>query len=67
MNITFNQTPLSVEEGLTIGELMQQKDLTGMNGIAVAVNNRVIPKEIWKDTVLHEGDNLLLIGASYGG
>lgn len=46
---------------------MQQKDLAGMNGIAVAVNNRVIPKEIWKDTILHEGDNLLLIGASYGG
>lgn len=67
MNIQFNQSPLCVEEGITIKKLLQQKGLDRQQGIAVALNNRVVPKEKWEHTILQENDMLLLIGASYGG
>lgn len=67
MNISFNQTPLRVDAGTTVKTLLQQKHLDKQSGIAIALNNRVVPKEKWEHTVLHENDMLLLIGASYGG
>lgn len=67
MNIQFNQSPLCVEEDITIKKLLLQKGLDRQQGIAVALNNRVVPKEKWEHTVLQENDMLLLIGASYGG
>lgn len=46
---------------------MRQKNLDKQGGTALALNNRVVPKEKWEHTVLRENDMLLLIGASYGG
>ncbi|MDE6493378.1 MAG: sulfur carrier protein ThiS [Bacteroidales bacterium] len=67
MNIFFNQSPLTVEPDCTVHQLMQSKNLLDKGGIALAVNNQVVPKEKWEHTVLKENDMLLLIGASYGG
>lgn len=67
MNISFNQTTLSVAEGISVAELLRQKNLDKQGGIAVALNNCVLPKEKWEGTVLQENDTLLFIGASYGG
>ncbi len=36
-------------------------------GIAVAINQHVIPKERWADTPLHEQDQILIITATQGG
>lgn len=67
MNITFNQSPLCVEESITIKDLLRQKNIDKQTGIAIALNNSVVPKEKWEHTILQENDMLLLIGASYGG
>lgn len=67
MHISFNQTTLNVQDGITVGELLRQKNLDKQGGTALALNNRVVPKEKWEHTVLRENDMLLLIGASYGG
>lgn len=67
MNITFNQSPLCVDEGITIKDLLRQKNIDKQTGIAIALNNSVVPKEKWEHTILQENDMLLLIGASYGG
>lgn len=67
MHISFNQNTLDVQDGITVGELMRQKNLDKRSGTALALNNRVVPKEKWEHTVLQENDMLLLIGASYGG
>ncbi|WP_159023396.1 sulfur carrier protein ThiS [Formosa sp. L2A11] len=37
------------------------------NGIAVAVNNTVIPKNNWKKTRVLNNDNILIIQATQGG
>lgn len=36
-------------------------------GIAVAVNNLVIPKTSWADTMLRDKDSILIITATQGG
>lgn len=36
-------------------------------GMAVAVNNSVIPKQKWQTTFLQENDKVLLIKATQGG
>ncbi|MCM1532610.1 MAG: sulfur carrier protein ThiS [Bacteroides sp.] len=67
MNIFLNEKPLLIEEGTTLAGLMRSKNLLAQGGIALALNNSVVPKEKWEHTVLRENDMLLLIGASYGG
>lgn len=36
-------------------------------GIAAAVNNSMVPRTSWQQTVLHEGDNIVIIKAVCGG
>jgi sulfur carrier protein len=36
-------------------------------GIAVAVNNQVIPKTDWGNTILQDKDSVLIITATQGG
>ncbi len=36
-------------------------------GVALAVNNRVIPRTAWEGTALNEGDNVTIIKAAFGG
>lgn len=37
------------------------------NGIAVAINNQVIPKSLWAETSLKEKEEVLIIKATQGG
>ncbi len=67
MEISFNNNKIEVEQGISLLDWMRSKELHEKSGIAVALNNRVVPKEKWEHTVLQENDMLLLIGASYGG
>ena len=36
-------------------------------GVALAVNNRVVPRTAWEETALNEGDNVTIIKAAFGG
>ena len=38
-----------------------------LNGIAVAVNNHVIPKNNWESTFLNDQDHITVIQATQGG
>jgi sulfur carrier protein len=39
----------------------------GLKGIALAVNNEVIPKSKWEQFSLQNGDSILAISATQGG
>ncbi len=41
--------------------------VTNTKGMAVAVNNTVVPKIQWAETLLQENDKVLLIKATQGG
>lgn len=47
--------------------LLISKSLGDINGIAVAVNNKVIPKTNWKEFQLKENDKITIIKATQGG
>ena len=36
-------------------------------GVALAVNNAVVPRDAWADTALAEGDDVTVIKAAFGG
>lgn len=67
MTIFFNNTPISVEQDATIEKILQAKGLRKPEGIAVALNSKVVSKEEWSKTTLQPNDMLLIIGAYYGG
>lgn len=49
-----------------ISELISELALPD-KGIAVAVNNKMIPRTKWEDHQLFDGDNILIIKAVCGG
>lgn len=56
-----------VETGATnLSQFSQEQNLP-VTGIAVAVNQRMIPRAEWTSYALNEGDNILIIKAVCGG
>ena len=65
MKISVNNK--EVETGANyLLQLSQQLELP-QAGIAVAVNNRMVPRSGWEHFVLHENDELIIIKAVCGG
>ncbi len=56
-----------VETGaITLSQFSQEQNLP-TTGIAVAVNQRMIPRTEWDSYTLNEGDNIIIIKAVCGG
>ena len=51
----------------TVMDLVRTAVSGNTNGIAIALNNRVIPKNAWPETLLKDKDTILIITASQGG
>ena len=66
MIIKLNDKPYEVAEGTTLEEFIKNLDIQ-MQGVAVAVNYEVIPKNGWSATALTDGMTLMLIHAVSGG
>ncbi|MCS3867197.1 sulfur carrier protein [Chryseobacterium ginsenosidimutans] len=68
MELTINHTQKTFDvlpenlEALIAMELPEKK-----KGIAVALNNRIIPKSFWAETILNDKDSILIITATQGG
>ena len=56
-----------VETGASNLSLFSQEQDLPATGIAIAVNNRMVPRTEWDSYVLHEGDSILIIKAVCGG
>jgi len=67
MEITFNNHTKQISAQTSIQIILN--DLAGekQKGIAVAVNETVIPKAQWDSYVLKQNDNVLVIKATQGG
>lgn len=50
----------------TLQEFSQELELAS-NGIAIAVNNRMIPRAEWESFTLSENDSIIIIKAVCGG
>lgn len=66
MNVFINHTAHEIEEDSTISLLIQKLQLP-IKGIAISVNETVIPKAQWESHQLNNQDQILIITASQGG
>ncbi|MFI3301749.1 MAG: sulfur carrier protein ThiS [Rikenellaceae bacterium] len=65
MNITVNNQPQSVS-AQTISSLIEELSLE-TNGVAIALNNKVIPRSEWSVTPIAEEDKIIVVSAVFGG
>ena len=66
MNLLINSEPKQFS-GKNISELVQSLSMPSTNGIAFAVNEKVVPKHEWEKFELNENDKILIIKATQGG
>ncbi|GAA3590960.1 sulfur carrier protein ThiS [Flavivirga amylovorans] len=66
IKISVNETELEVEETTTISKLLT-KIKSPSEGIAFAINNQIIAKELWNSHSLSSNDHVLIIQATQGG
>ena len=68
MNYTVNQEERQGDEGLTIAEVVAnetgEKDATG---IAIALNQAVVPRSQWESREVTDGDEIDILVAVQGG
>lgn len=66
MKVQVNSKDVEITPDSTLTQLTAQLKLT-VQGIAIAVNNKMIPRTEWEHFSLHENDNLVIIKAACGG
>lgn len=62
LNGSIVQTP-----HLHLYELLKDRGLHQQTGIAVAINQSIVPRSLWSETTFNEGDQILIITAAAGG
>ena len=69
MNLVINGEDRTVDGGrsATVEGLLAILDIEARRGVAVAVNDEVVPRSRWKDTSLADGDRVEIIRATQGG
>ena len=67
MRIHINDTARDVPSAATLAALARELGLSDRRGVAVALNDAVIPRAAWPSQPLAEGDRVLVIQATQGG
>ena len=70
MEVTLNGKVLSLaHKRLTLWQLLQEELGVGeqTRGLAVAINDEVIPRSLWPEHTLAPGDRIEVIRATQGG
>ncbi|MBG3050377.1 sulfur carrier protein ThiS [Proteus mirabilis] len=66
MNITVNDERYSLDMPVTISQLLIELKHPSI-GVALAINDIIIPRENWNTQMINEGDTILLFQAIAGG
>ena len=67
MEIILNNKTENFQEQCSVQQLLDEIMPGKQKGIAVAVNQAVVPKAQWGNFLLKENDNVLIIKATQGG
>lgn len=67
MTIHVNDQPRPTADGATLALVLGELGLCERRGVAVAVNDSVVPRPTWPNHRLCEGDRVLVIQATQGG
>ena len=67
MNIYVNDDATQIQDGSTLQFLIDNLNIKRKKGIAVAVENQVIPRNQWEHFYLKEDSKIVIIQATQGG
>ena len=67
LELRVNDSVREYQDEIYLEDLIADLELTSSQGIAIAVNQEVIPRTQWKDLLLRNLDNILIIQATQGG
>ncbi|MGL5272590.1 MAG: sulfur carrier protein ThiS, partial [Phocaeicola sp.] len=63
MNILINNKESEVEAQTTVAQLASQLALPD-KGVAIAINNQMVPRATWEERMLQPADSLVIIQAA---
>lgn len=66
MEVIINHQTFLLEHN-SLSEALHHYGLTQTKGVAVAVNDKVVPKSIWETFQLNSNDQITIITAAQGG
>ncbi len=67
MQITINNSQTIVDEATSLATVVLTHSGENTKGIAVAINQTVVPKSEWESTILNQNDTIIIIKATQGG
>ncbi len=67
MDVFINNKTVSLPEDASVSIALSHANIVAQRGVAVAVNNTVIPNSEWEKYTLKERDNVIVIKATQGG
>ncbi len=67
ITVFLNNSSLHFSAGTSLLDLLQQQQLSELKGIALAINNSIIPRNNWAQHQLQNMDKIIVITASQGG
>jgi sulfur carrier protein len=66
MKVQVNNKEIEINISTTVAQLADKLELPSA-GVAVAVNNQMLPRTEWNVSMLQENDNIVVIKAACGG
>ena len=67
MQIQFNNEAVQLSDTCSLLQLLVQRQMADKKGIAVAVNNEVIPRASWHQFEFGQNSNVVVFTAAQGG
>lgn len=67
MEVFINQKSYLLPESSTLSAVLEALQVSSPRGLAMAVNDQVVPKDRWAAFELRKHDRVLLIKATQGG
>ena len=66
MQIYINQKEIEVQDNISVKELLDMQQIA-IEGTAIAIDNKLVPKNEWNDRILTDGNKITIIRATFGG
>ncbi|MCK8495061.1 MULTISPECIES: sulfur carrier protein ThiS [Spirosoma] len=67
MTVSVNNQSVTTSPTASLGSLLTQLELTQKKGIAVAVNNAIVPRTLWNQYPLSGNETITILQATQGG
>ncbi|WKN32241.1 sulfur carrier protein ThiS [Porifericola rhodea] len=67
MELLVNNKPYVFDSTVTLSRVLQEVQMLRPTGIAIAVNDEVVPKTKWDAHPLRDRDRIIIIQATQGG